>query len=66
MTARRADDGSVTVHLGPEPDGGENHLLVMDGWNHAVRLYRPRPEILDGSWTFPSPTPAEQGSGALS
>jgi hypothetical protein len=20
-----------------------------------VRLYRPRPEILDGSWTFPEP-----------
>ena len=26
----------------------------MDGWNYAVRLYRPRPEILDGSWTFPT------------
>jgi hypothetical protein len=25
----------------------------MDGWNYAVRLYRPRAEILDGSWTFP-------------
>jgi hypothetical protein len=22
---------------------------------HLVRLYRPRPEILDGSWTFPEP-----------
>ena len=25
----------------------------MDGWNYTVRLYRPRPEVLDGSWTFP-------------
>jgi hypothetical protein len=26
----------------------------MDGWNYIVRLYRPGPAILDGSWTFPS------------
>lgn len=25
----------------------------MDGWNYTVRLYRPRQEILDGTWTFP-------------
>jgi hypothetical protein len=29
----------------------------MDGWNYIVRLYRPRPEILDGTWTFPSVEP---------
>ena len=27
----------------------------MDGWNYTVRLYRPHPEILDGSWKFPEP-----------
>jgi hypothetical protein len=26
----------------------------MDGWNYAVRLYRPRTEILDGTWVFPA------------
>jgi hypothetical protein len=25
-----------------------------------VRLYRPRQEILDGSWSFPSAEPIEQ------
>jgi hypothetical protein len=30
----------------------------MDGWNYLVRLYRPRAEILTGSWTFPTPVPA--------
>jgi hypothetical protein len=29
----------------------------MDGWNYIVRLYRPRAEIVDGSWTFPSVEP---------
>ena len=51
VTAARNDDGSVTVHFG---DGDQpNTIGIMDGWNYAVRLYRPRPEILDGSWTFP-------------
>jgi hypothetical protein len=29
----------------------------MKGWNYAVRLYRPREEILNGTWTFPEPRP---------
>jgi hypothetical protein len=54
VTAARNDDGSVTVRFG---DGDEpNTIGIVDGWNYAVRLYRPRPEILDGSWTFPALT----------
>jgi hypothetical protein len=30
-----------------------------------VRLYRPRAEILDGTWTFPHAEPMEAGSRAL-
>ena len=30
----------------------------MTGWNYTVRLYRPRAEILDGTWKFPEPQPA--------
>jgi hypothetical protein len=25
----------------------------MSGWNYMVRLYRPRAEILNGTWKFP-------------
>jgi hypothetical protein len=25
----------------------------MPGWNYTVRLYRPRAEILNGTWKFP-------------
>jgi hypothetical protein len=54
VTGARNDDGSMTVHFG---DGDEpNTIGIMEGWNYAVRLYRPRPEILDGSWTFPALT----------
>jgi hypothetical protein len=31
----------------------------MPGWNYIVRLYRPRAEILDGSWSVPKPVPAK-------
>lgn len=57
LTATPNDDGSVTVHFGGDDDR-PNLLPIMDGWNYTVRLYRPRPEILDGSWTFPAIEPA--------
>jgi len=47
------DDGSVTVNLGGSADQ-PNTLPLTEGWNYLVRLYRPRPEVLDGSWSFPA------------
>jgi hypothetical protein len=58
ITATRDSDGSITVHFGGCGDERPNCLPITDGWNYIVRLYRPRPEILDGSWTFPSIEPA--------
>jgi hypothetical protein len=29
----------------------------MKGWNYTVRLYRPRREILEGTWKFPEAQP---------
>ena len=58
LTATRDEDGSVTVHFGGCGDGRPNCLPVMDGWNYLVRLYRPRAEILDGTWTFPAIEPS--------
>ena len=52
------DDGSVTIHFGGCGDDRPNCLPIMDGWNYTVRLYRPRPEVLGGSWTFPTAEPA--------
>ena len=54
ITAARNDDGTVTVLFGDDGDPARNSLPVTDGWNYVVRLYRPRPEILDGTWVFPS------------
>ena len=38
-------------------DDRPNCLPIMEGWNYLVRLYRPRPEVLDGTWTVPGATP---------
>ena len=53
ITAKKAADGSVAVQFGGCDGKIENCLPIMKGWNYTVRLYRPRAEILDGSWKFP-------------
>jgi hypothetical protein len=58
VTGERDPDGSITVRFGGCDDGRPNCLPIVDGWNTMVRLYRPRAEILDGSWTVPPITPA--------
>ena len=58
ITAKKAADGSITIHFGGDPKA-DNYLDIVDGWNYLVRLYRPRAEILDGSWTFPEPKPVK-------
>jgi hypothetical protein len=58
VTAAKDPDGSVTVQFGACDTGGPpNCLPIMPGWNYLVRLYRPRPEILEGRWTFPPASP---------
>lgn len=52
-------DGSFTVHLGGCEDKRVNCIPLTEGWNYAVRLYRPRPEILDGTWKFPAAMPVK-------
>ncbi len=54
VTGVKNGDGSFTIHFGGDPTQS-NYLAIMDGWNYIVRLYRPRQEILDGTWKFPAP-----------
>jgi hypothetical protein len=58
ITAKRNPDGSVTVQFGGCDGKIPNCLPIMKGWNYTVRLYRPKPEILNGKWKFPEPQPA--------
>ncbi|WP_024519837.1 DUF1254 domain-containing protein [Bradyrhizobium sp. Tv2a-2] len=55
ITAKKAADGSVAVQFGGCDGKAPNCLPITKGWNYTVRLYRPRAEILDGTWKFPEP-----------
>lgn len=49
-------DGSITVTFGGD-SSDLNPLPIEEGWNYTIRMYRPRPEILDGTWSFPDLDP---------
>jgi len=59
LTAQRNADGSITVQFGGCDGNAPNCLPIMAGWNYIVRLYRPRREILNGTWRFPDAQPVE-------
>ena len=58
VTAKKNEDGSITIHFGGDPKQ-PNFLPIVLGWNYIVRLYRPKKAILDGTWTFPNPQAVE-------
>lgn len=54
VTGVRDEDGSITVRFTPPGEATEaNSIPLPEGWNYLLRLYRPRPEFLDGSWQAP-------------
>jgi hypothetical protein len=57
ITGKKGDDGALTIQFGDCTKQTPNCLPVTNGWNYMVRLYRPRQEILDGSWSFPVAEP---------
>jgi hypothetical protein len=57
LTTKKNADGSSTVQFGGCDGKILNCLPIMNGWNYMVRLYRPRPEILSGTWKFPEAQP---------
>jgi hypothetical protein len=57
ITAQKEPDGSIAVQFGGCDGKVRNCLPIMRGWNYTVRLYRPRPEILNGTWKFPDAKP---------
>ena len=58
VSAKPNADGSYTIHFGGCGDGRANCIPITAGWNYTVRMYKPRKEILDGTWTFPELQPA--------
>ena len=57
ITVKKDADGSISVQFGGCDGKVANCLPIMPGWNYMVRLYRPRKEILDGTFRFPEAQP---------
>ena len=57
VTGIKDSAGAITIQFGDCNKQRPNCLPVTKGWNYMVRLYRPRGEILDGTWSFPVADP---------
>jgi hypothetical protein len=58
VTAKKNADGSITINFGGGPSA-INNLPITPDWNYVVRMYQPKKEIINGSWSFPKAQPAK-------
>jgi hypothetical protein len=63
VTAKKGPDGAVTIQFGGCDGKIQNCLPITEGWNYTVRLFRPRAEILNGTWRFPVAQPEMTPAG---
>jgi hypothetical protein len=57
LTAKKDAEGSIVVQFGGCDGKIPNCIPIVKDWNYMVRLYRPRKEIVDGTWKFPEAQP---------
>ena len=57
ITAKKSADGSITIQFGGCDDQTPNCIPGPPGWNYLVRLYRPRTEVREHKWSFPTAEP---------
>ena len=60
-TAKMNADGTFTVYYGSKELCGDvpNRLDVTEGWNFLMRVYRPGPSVLDGTYKLPKAEPVK-------
>lgn len=58
VTAKKNAEGSITINFGAGPNA-INNLPITPGWNYIVRMYQPKQEIINRSWSFPKAQPAK-------
>jgi hypothetical protein len=54
-------DGTFTVYFGAAETCGEvpNRLDTTEGWNFAMRIYRPGKSVLEGAYKLPAAKPVQ-------
>ena len=58
-TVKLNADGTFTVRFGSRETCGDvpNRVDISPGWNYVMRIYRPGPSVLNGSYVLPEVTP---------
>jgi hypothetical protein len=58
-TVKLNPDGTFTAYYGSKDLCGDvpNRLDVTEGWNFLMRIYRPGPSVLNGTYKLPEPKP---------
>lgn len=58
---RMNQDGTLTAFFGSKEACGDvpNRLDISEGWNFLMRVYRPGPSVLNGSYTLPPAVPVK-------
>ena len=59
-SAKLNSDGTFTVCFGPKEHCGSapNRLDIAPGWNFMMRIYKPGPSVLNGTYGLPEVTPS--------
>jgi hypothetical protein len=58
VTGKKDASGAITVQFGGcSAEGPDNCIPITEGWNYVVRLYRPRAEVMSGTWRLPDAVP---------
>jgi len=59
LSAKPNADGSYTIQFGGCMKDAVKCLVTPAGWSYVARQYRPRKEIIDGTWKFPEAQPVK-------
>jgi hypothetical protein len=54
-TVKMNGDGTFTARFGSREACGDvpNRLDISPGWNYVMRIYRPGPSVLNGTYVLP-------------
>jgi hypothetical protein len=52
LTVQADTNGTITVNFGGD-QSKSNFLPITEGRSYVVRMYQPKPEIIQAKWIFP-------------
>ena len=57
VTTKNFQRAETDMYFAKAVKNGANCIVTPPGWNCSARQYRPRKEVVDGTWKFPEAQP---------